>query len=335
MANNYLFEGLSKTNVSEWDSFLLGQPYNNPFQSGKLFLCLKDTRDYEPKGIVVRRKGDNQIIGGFVLYKIVEKTGIISKFATRTILNGGPIVKKGYEYIISELSKKIIASYRKDFIYTEIWNMFPQDSVKEFFTEDFRYMPHLNYFVDLNCDIGTVYSRISKSTKKHIRKAEKNLKVEIVKDEAQFESFYDCLKERYKELSLPLISRDIFKKVYESKVGMFLLAYYKDIPVASRVVLPFGKEIYDWYAGDKYEFRDYYSGELLVWWILRYGVENKYKWFNFGGAGKPGVEYGPREFKRRFGGNLVEYGRYQYISSKLLYLIMQQGVKFLEYLKRH
>ena len=335
MANKYLFEDLSKTNVSEWDNFLLGQPYNNPFQSGKLFLCLKGTKNYEPKGIVVRRESDNQIIGGFVLYKIVERTGIVSRFATRAILNGGPIVKKGCEYIISELSKKIIASYRKDSIYTEIWNMFPQDSVKEFFTEDFKYMPHLNYFVDLNCDIDTVYSRISKSTKKHIRKAEKNLKVEIVKDETQFKFFYDCLKERYKELSLPLIFRDVFKKVYEAEVGIFLLAYYKDVPVASRVVLPFGKEIYDWYAGDKYEYRDYYSGELLVWWILRYGVENKYKWFNFGGAGKPGVKYGPREFKRRFGGNLVEYGRYRHINSKLLYVIMQQGVKFLEYLKRH
>ena len=335
MTNSYLFENLNEINVPEWDNFLLSQPYNNPFQSGRLFLCLKEAKNYEPKGVVVREKDNNQIIGGFVLYKMVEKEGIISRLATRSILNGGPIIKKGYEGIIPELNKKIIGLYKRESIYSEIWNMVPQDTIKRFFVKDFRYTPHLNYFVDLDCDIDAIYSRISKSTKKHIRKAEKNLKVEIVKDETQFISFYDCLKETYNALAIPLISRDIFRKVYESKTGIFLLAYYKDLPVASRVVLPFGKEIYDWYAGDKYEFRDYYSNELLVWWILRYGVENKYKWFNFGGAGKPGVKYGPREFKRRFGGNLVEYGRYQYINSSILYFIMQQGIKFLRFLKRN
>jgi serine/alanine adding enzyme len=31
--------------------------------------------------------------------------------------------------------------------------------------------------------------------------------------------------------------------------------------------------------------------------------------FDFGGAGRPDEPYGPREFKSKFGGELVDYGR--------------------------
>lgn len=334
MTSSYVFEDLNETNATEWDNFLLDQPYNNPFQSGKLCLRLKETKSYEPKGVIVRGENNNQIVGGFVLYKIVEKEGLMTKFTTRAILNGGPIIKKGHENLIPELSRRIIDSYRKDAVYTEIWNMVPQNSLKKFFLKDFRYITHLNYFINLNCDIDIVYGRISKSTRKHIRKAEKNLNIEVVKDDVQFDYFYECLKETYSDLSIPLISKDIFRRIYESNAGIFLLAYRADIPVASRVVLTFGKEIYDWYAGDKSEFRNYYPNELMVWWILKHGVENKYEWFNFGGAGKPGVEYGPREFKRRFGGDLVEYGRYLHVNSTICYIIIQQGIKFLKLLKK-
>jgi len=335
MTNSYLFENLNEINVPEWDNFLLSQPYNNPFQSGRLFLCLKEAKNYEPKGIVVREKDNNQIIGGFVLYKMVEKEGIISRLATRSILNGGPIIKEGFEDVIPELSKIIIDLFKNKSVYTEIWNMVPQAKFVSYYTKYFRYTPHLNYFVDLDCDIDAVRSRISKSTRKHIRKAEKSLKIIVVENETQFNYFYDCLAATYNRLSFPLISRDIFKKVYESNLGIFLLAYHDDLPVASRVVLTFGNEIYDWYAGDKDEYKSYYPNELLVWWILKYGVENGFKWFNFGGAGKPGVEYGPREFKRRFGGELVEYGRYQYVNSKMLYFVIQQSIKFLKLLRRN
>lgn len=38
--------------------------------------------------------------------------------------------------------------------------------------------------------------------------------------------------------------------------------------------------------------------------------------FDFMGAGKPNKPYGVREFKKRFGGELVEYGRYRLICKK-------------------
>jgi serine/alanine adding enzyme len=64
---------------------------------------------------------------------------------------------------------------------------------------------------------------------------------------------------------------------------------------------------------------------------LQWGAENGYRLYDFGGAGKPGEVYGVRDFKAKFGGRLVEYGRFTVTHapirirlSKLGYRIYQQ-----------
>lgn len=47
----------------------------------------------------------------------------------------------------------------------------------------------------------------------------------------------------------------------------------------------------------------------MVWQVLEWGATKGYRTFDFGGAGKPGEDYGPRRFKAKFGGTLVNYGR--------------------------
>ena len=39
------------------------------------------------------------------------------------------------------------------------------------------------------------------------------------------------------------------------------------------------------------------------------GREQGFDLFDFGGAGRPDEHYGPREFKAKFGGELVDFGR--------------------------
>jgi lipid II:glycine glycyltransferase (peptidoglycan interpeptide bridge formation enzyme) len=46
-----------------------------------------------------------------------------------------------------------------------------------------------------------------------------------------------------------------------------------------------------------------YPNDYLVWQVLIYGINNGYQIFDFGGAGKPEVNYGPREFKEDLEGN--------------------------------
>jgi serine/alanine adding enzyme len=83
--------------------------------------------------------------------------------------------------------------------------------------------------------------------------------------------------------------------------------------------------IYGWYGGMDRGYSDYIPNELLLWHIFQWGAENGYKVYDFGGAGKPDEEYGVRDFKAKFGGELVCFGRNTYIPLPWLYRLGTWG----------
>ena len=52
------------------------------------------------------------------------------------------------------------------------------------------------------------------------------------------------------------------------------------------------------------------------------------------GAGSPDENYGVRDFKARFGGELVEYGRFKKILNPILYEAGKIGLKFISKVSR-
>ena len=80
--------------------------------------------------------------------------------------------------------------------------------------------------------------------------------------------------------------------------------------IGTRVELCFKDLVYDWYAGADDNYKNHYPNDVLPYSILIWGKENGFKSFDFGGAGKPDVPYGVRDHKLKFGGQMVEYGRF-------------------------
>jgi len=88
--------------------------------------------------------------------------------------------------------------------------------------------------------------------------------------------------------------------------------------IGFRAVLCYKDLIYDWYAGSSDNNLDKYPNDFLPWKIMEWGHNNGYRIFDFGGAGKPGVPHGVRDYKLKFGGKLVEFGRFENIHNRLL-----------------
>ena len=63
-----------------------------------------------------------------------------------------------------------------------------------------------------------------------------------------------------------------------------------------------------------------------------WGKEHGYKKFDFGGAGKPGVPYSVRDYKMKFGGKVVNYGRYEKIHKSILFKIGKLAFKIYQML---
>ena len=66
---------------------------------------------------------------------------------------------------------------------------------------------------------------------------------------------------------------------------------------------------------------------------MKFAVEHHIPSYDMMGAGKPNEAYGVRDFKSKFGGELVEHGRFLYVSNPLFYYLGKKAIKVLKKLK--
>ena len=138
----------------------------------------------------------------------------------------------------------------------------------------------------------------------------------------------------YEKIGLPCPSFEYFLEIYNRLFSKGIIkifaAKYNSRIIGVRLGLCYNKTIYDWYAGSDLKFKDKYPNDFLPYKILEWGINNGFSKFDFGGAGKPNIKYGVRDHKIKFGGELIEYGRFTKINKKIFYKIGEIGIKYIK-----
>ena len=280
----------------------------------------------------------NEILGVLCGILQSEGSGIKSYLSTRVIVFGGPLVINKELKIANNLLESLVRSYKSKSIYIEFRNLFEISFLKEvFLRHKFSYKRHLNLIVNLDDDT-LLKKRMSES---RLRQVKAGLKSGAVIKQAEtieeLKEFYQILKEKYSQkIKKPLVDFKMFENFYRlPDAGKIFLIKYVGKVIGGIVCPVFGnKVIYEWYIGgmdDK--FKKQYPSVLATYAPIEYGLKNKLVNFDFMGAGSPGRDYGVREFKSKFGGKQVEYGRYIRINYPLLFSAGEIGLKFLGMIK--
>ena len=323
-------------NDQKWDEYVKNHPFGNIFQTTSMYNVYKKTKNYFPIKLCAINESTGKIEGVLHGVTMQEMTGLLGKgllgeFSTRSIIAGGPLVSENSSDTLSKMIFEYDKKVQRKSLYTEIWNLHDTKSLLDE-VDDYDYEDHLNFLINLDLLEEDVWGQIHKSRKKNINRAIRaGVIIEEINHREMIPIFYDLLKETYTNVRVPLADMTLFESAFDELVpknmAKFFLAKHDDTYIGSRVVLTYSNLIHDWYAGASNNASSLYPNDYLVWHILKWGVENNYKLFDFGGAGKPDVEYGPREFKRRFGGNLVNCGRYTHIHSPVKMKITDIGFK--------
>jgi len=177
------------------------------------------------------------------------------------------------------------------------------------------YEDHLNYLIDLQRSPEEILQSIGKRTRKQIRRGLRRAEVHIetVTRLQQVELCYKILAQTYKQAQVPLSDISLFQAAFEilypKNMIRLILAKIGNVYVGASIELLFKDIVYGWYGGVDRAYSKYTPNELIIWDILKWGAEKGYRVYDFGGAGKPDEEYGVRDFKAKFGGELVNYGR--------------------------
>jgi CelD/BcsL family acetyltransferase involved in cellulose biosynthesis len=315
-----------------WRKFVVSNPAANIFHAPEMFRVFERTAGYRP-GLwaAVDAEGHPQAL--LTPVEIAVLGGPLRRLTSRAVIYGSLLVAPGS--VGCEALPPLLAAYRRDMgarvLFTELRNLSDTSAWRPALEAgSFVYEEHLNFLIDLNRPSETIWQAIRANARRNIQKAQREgVSVEEATEPTQVSAAYAILSEVYRRLQVPLAAESLFRAAFDilGPVGMFkiLLARVGDRDAGAMTLLLYGGTIIYWYTGVDKAFSAYRVNDLLVWHALDWGSRNGYHTFDFGGAGKPDEEYGVRDFKAKFGGELVGYGRYQCVHSPRLLRLSETG----------
>ena len=324
---------IQSINNEEWNKLLFCSSTTSFFQSKSCYDFYASLSFMEPFVYAVKEK---DILKGVIVgYLQKENNTIKHYFTRRAIIPGGillsdDISKQALESLLIHCKNALL----KKAIYIECRNYTDFSKYKSVFIQSgFDYLPHLNFYVDCT-DVNAMNKSMSTSKLRQIKKSIKSgAEIVIADSEKQIEDFYMILKDLYTvKVKTPLFPKEYFMVFFKQKIGIYLLVQYQEEIIAG-IMCPIleNKVIYEMFvAGKDRVHKDIYPSILATYAAMKYASEHNIKRFDFMGAGKPDEAYGVREFKAKFGGELVEHGRFLCVLHPLLYQIGKIGVKILK-----
>lgn len=322
----------------QWTAFVSRHPNGNIFQTPEIYKVYKNTLNYEP--IVVGVSDNDCPLLGIVVGVIQkEANGLIGKLTSRSIIFGGPLVREGNPEVMDLLLKGYNEKIKRKVIYTQIRNIFNQNNYRKIFEQNgFRYEAHLDILIKLDVSPDELVNRINREKRRNLTKSKnKGAQFREITSREELLTGLSLIRSTYKRVKIPLPDFSLFISAFDT---LYLLGYVKIFGTFSeskmigiRILLTYGDLVYDWFAGSDEEYKNMYPNDFLIFNILLWGTGEKYSVFDFGGAGKPNVPYGVREHKMKFGGDLVEFGRFEKTHNPLLMKLGTMGFKLYKKLK--
>ena len=274
---------------------------------------------------------------------ITQELNAIKQYLTcRAIVVGGPVIANdATDDEVAALLKAVRAMESNGQspianrpIYIETRNFNDYSRWKSVFEANgFTYQPHLNFHVDTT-SVELLESRLGKNRKRDIKTSLRD-GATIVEQATieQVRTYYELLKQLYTtKIKTPLFSLQFFEQLYQHPNGRFILVEKEGEIIGGTVCVELpGKCLYEWFVcGRDGEWKSIFPSSLATYAGIRYAAEHCCSRFDMMGAGKPDEAYGVRDFKARFGGEQVEYGRFLCVRKPLLYGIGKIGVKILK-----
>lgn len=314
--------------VVEWMNFLAGNKHATPFQSVSFFRLFNSVEQLSADAFAVIEDDE---IKALAVVTIQEETGLKSLFSRRAIIYGGPLADEKCPQALDALLKAVKVNLSSGTIYLETRNLSDYSLLKEVFSRNgYDYVPYLNYIVDTG-NPELLIQNISKSRLRQIKKSQRqSVKCLEAQNENEVMLFYLMLKDFYKKkIKKPLPREDFFINLFRQGLGKYLLVWHEDDLIGG-ILCPFlpEKVLYEFYiCGRDEKFRELYPSVMATWSAMEYASRNNYQSFDFMGAGKPDEQYGVRDFKERFGGRQVEFGRFLMIRKPVLYYIGKSALQ--------
>ena len=331
---NIEIKTIDQIDWNKWNDLLAHSSTASYFQSPECYDFYQSLSFLMPFGYGVSENGE---LKGVIIGYIISDGNLIKRFfSRRAIIPGGVLISEEISHkALSQLLQTLKEKLDKKVIYIEIRNYNDYTKFKSLFEEyDFLFQSHLNFHV-LTPNSESALKNLSTTKRRDVKLSLKE-GAEIIEagNREEVAEYYDLLKLLYQtKVKTPLFPVEFFDRLVLDSYGkLFLIKYNGQIIGGSVCVGMENSVLYEWFVcGTDGKFKNIYPSTLATWAAIKYAAENGYRYFDMMGAGKPDEGYGVREFKSKFGGELVEHGRFLHVIKPLLYNL---GKKAIEIKKR-
>jgi len=335
---------LTPSVTEKWSTFVNKHPNNTLFQSPAWFQFYQSVENYEPFVFIAYH--EDNIVAVMLAVLIRESKGLMGYFSSRAIVYGGSLIAEDYpnkKQLLDQLLSKLVETISSKTIFIQFRNFFEWSKEEKdiFDRHGFVFRERINLLVDTS-DEKKMLAGISKSKQRQIKTGFKNgTQVRSPESLEEVRIFFKLLVDLYKnKVRKPLPNWSFFEQFYQrsllNELGIIRLVVLKNKIIGGvlAAVTP-GRNIYELYiVGLDQQYKKNYPSIIATWTLMEYALQNNLQHFDFMGLGKPDEPYQVREFKTKFGKNIVNYGRFGRKSNSLLYLVAELGYNFLRALKK-
>ena len=312
---------ISEIYQEQWDTLVKQSPTATFFQTRECFDFYNTLSFMKP--FIYGVSENNKLVGLICGYIIFDGNSLKQYFSRRAIVPGGVLLAENItQNTLVEFLKFVTNQLKKKAIYLELRNYNDYSTYKSTFeSAGFAYQSHLNFHVDTSNEVQAK-KRISESKLRQFKLAEnRGVSYEQTTNVDDIISFYNCLNSLYERIRKPLFPLEFFLNIAQLPSARIFVVKQNNIIIGgmTSVFMP-QNCMYEWFVcGEESDTQKLYPSVVATIAGINYAIKHNIKKFDFMGAGKPDKEYGVREFKSKFGGELVEHGRFLYICSPLLY----------------
>ena len=297
-------------NRKEWSAFVKAHPLGTVFHTPEMY----DVNCVSNKQIplAIAAIDDNGRMEGLLSAVVMWNGNALTKLITaRSIIMGGVLAENNN----AEIVQALLQEYRKQLpwwvIYSEIRPVYSSDWMNGF---GWSRKGHYNLVMNLEKSEEELWEGMHKERRRNVNQAIKaGLTFRELETESEIHEVVRLIEQTYQRKHVPISYLSIFDEVqrvmhdYAHFFGCFTA---EGQMIAGQIRLCYGDLVYAWFAGSDEAYFKLRPNDFTMWNVIRWAHDRGYKEFDFGGGGEPGVEYGVRDYKLKYGCEMYDYGRY-------------------------
>jgi hypothetical protein len=297
---------IDPTTYKNWDELLLSTPGASFFHSTAWAKVLTESYKYQPVYFVAINsdKLDTLCAMMDVRSSITGRRGVSLPFTDYC----EPIATGSTNF--REMLNSVIAFGKK-----QNWKYLEFRGGEQFLKIEEPAEYFYGHRLDLSLGPQEIFSSLRSSTRRNIKKAEKeDISVSISTSHDTLQEFCRLNTLTRRDHGLPPqpyhFFRSLHNHVLSKNLGFIILAYSNDTAIAGNAYFHFGNQvIYKYGASDK-QYQHLRANNLIMWEAIKWSCDRGYKSFCFGRT-EPDNE-GLRQFKKGWGAKeyLIKYYKY-------------------------